>query len=281
MEPKPIQTRCAVIDTPAATIAEGISNLRVVTSSSSTTTTTTTTSSSSSRHIHNDLKRRCPGEALVKIKSSCINYPDLLMLADGYQHKPKFPFTPGLEWSGVVLRVDPSVTNVRPGDRVVGTAKGLSSHLLVEASTLVVFPERLSFSEAASFFVGFNTAYHCLVERANVQAGEWVLVNGATGGMGMAAVLLCRHLGAHVVCTGGTEDKLNSVSKFAGIPSECCLNYRESPQFSSLVKTCTPGNRGVDVVFDPVGSLVCSLVCVYTPSPGSLAHLLHHDITVH
>lgn len=233
MEPKFTFT-CAILDKPAPTIAKGIDNLRVVQS-------------------QRGLELSNPNEVLVRIRSTCLNYPDLLMLSDQYQHKPTFPFTPGLEWSGIVLRVGTDVTNVRPGDRVLGSGQGLSSHLCVEANSLTLAPSKLSFSEVASFTVGFNTAYHCLVERAKIQRGEWVLINGATGGMGMAAVLLCRHLGAHVVCTGGTNEKLKKISDFADIPWDCCLNYCELTNYAKQAKACTPNGRGVDIVFDPVG----------------------------
>lgn len=191
---------------------------------------------------------------MVTMHATCVNYPDLLMLANMYQHKASFPFTPGLEWAGRVVATGSSVSNVVVGDRVMGSGGGgLSTHLRVDCRSLTLIPERLSYSQAAGYWIGFTTAYHCLVERGQIKKGEWLLVNGGTGGMGMAAILLAKQLGAHIICTGGTDEKLQQVSDFAGIPRKHCINYRRNETYAKAVKACTPNGRGVDLVFDPVG----------------------------
>jgi len=224
----------AIIDRPASTVAEGIEQLHVI--------------------LHPPTTPQLePNQVLLTMHATCINYPDLLMLADGYQHKATFPFTPGLEYAGKITAIGVGVTNFKIGDRVMGNGNGLSSHITVNSNAITTIPNNLSYIQAASFWVGFTTAYHCLIERGNLQKGEWLLVNGGTGGMGMAAILLAKQIGAHVICTGGTDEKLNQVSSFAKVPRSQCINYRTNEKYAKLVKACTPNGRGVDVVFDPVG----------------------------
>lgn len=229
----------AQLDVPSPTVAEGIRQLRVLTTSAPAT-------------------PLLPHQLVVTIHSTCINYPDLLMLSNDYQHTPSFPFTPGLEWAGEITQVGSSISQYKPGDRVTGTGLGLSTHRILDPTStpLTPIPSNLTYPQAAAFWVGFSTAYHCLVERAQLQKGQWILINGGTGGMGMAAVLLAKHLGAHVICTGGTDVKLQQVATFAGLPLHQCINYTTHPKFAALVKGCTPNSRGVDVVFDPVGGPV-------------------------
>lgn len=231
----PPQQHIAHVIQPSLTVAEGIEQLRVICTSTIT-------------------KQLKPHQLLIHINAACVNYPDLLMIANKYQHKPTFPFTPGMEWAGKVIQVGSSVKAYKPGDRVMGVGGGLAEYKQIHSSSVLsIIPDRLSYTQAASFWVGFTTAYHCLVERGHLKKGEWLLVNGGTGGMGMAAILLARHIGANVICTGGTDEKLLKVSEFANIPFSNCINYNKNEQFSKLVKSKTPNNRGVDIVFDPVG----------------------------
>eukprot|EP00946_MAST-07B_sp_MAST-7B-sp1_P002979 g2979.t1 len=163
-----------------------------------------------------------------------------------------------MEWAGQIIDVgrDAWAAGWRRGDDVMGTGSGLSSVLTVnDHRDLKRMPKTFSYSQGSAFWVGMSTAYHCLVERANLQKGERILINGATGGMGMAAVLLAKKIGAQVYATGGADSKLARVSKFTGIARERFLNYTKHESFSSIVKTQT-NQEGVDVVFDPVGGRV-------------------------
>ena len=176
------------------------------------------------------------------------------MLSNSYQHMPNFPWTPGLEWSGTIINLGEEAHRAgwRVGMNVTGNGSGLSSVIFRDYRELMRMPEAFSYAEAAGFWVGMSTAYHVLVERANLKKNERVLVNGATGGMGMAACLLAKKIGAHVYATGGSDLKLARVAEFAGIPREHCINYTENSNFSSFIKERTNA-QGVDVVFDPVG----------------------------
>src|SRR5580704_19274186 len=137
------------------------------------------------------------GEVLVEVKAASVNFPDLLMTRGEYQHKPPLPFIPGLEMSGVVAKVGEGVDRFKVGDAVVGGARigGFSDMALTFAQGLRPKPERLSFGQAAGFGAAYLTAYVSLVRRAEVEAGEWVLVHGAAGGVGLACVDLARVLG--------------------------------------------------------------------------------------
>lgn len=138
---------------------------------------------------------------------------------------------------------------IRVGDKVIVSGKGLVDETVVHYRACVKMPDTLTFSQGASFTVGYTTAYHCLVERANLKAGERVLIHGATGGMGMAAVHIARAIGARVIGTGGADHKLAVV---ASQGAEHVINYSTHPKFAKVVKELT-GGEGVDVVYDPVG----------------------------
>ena len=231
--------RRAVATTTSSTIKEGISRLKVIEDNCSL----------------KSIEAASPSSVVVEVKASCINYPDLLMLCGKYQHKPSFPFTPGMEWAGTIIKCGEEARRAgwQNGDDVMGSGSGLASVLTVpNYHGLKRIPSSMSYAHAASFWVGFSTAYHCLIERANLQRGEYVLVNGATGGVGMAAVLLAKKVGARVLATGGSDAKLEQLSKFANIEKQHCINYTSHADFSGIVKSKADG-RGVNVVFDPVG----------------------------
>ena len=192
-----------------------------------------------------------PGEALVAVKAACINYPDLLQTVGGYQHKPDLPFTPGQEAAGVVTAVGEGVDEVEVGDRVQ-CGGGMASSILVRASSCWKIPDHYSFTEGATFGTGYGTAYHCLIERGQLQAGETILIHGATGGMGMAAVHIAKAVGATIIATGGSDEKLEIV-KAQGAHHTIC--YETTPGFKGLVKELT-GGKGCDMIFDPVGGAV-------------------------
>eukprot|EP01037_Dinobryon_pediforme_P011594 gene11594-11689_t len=191
-----------------------------------------------------------PGEVRVRVLGASVNFPDLLMTRGGYQFKPPLPFTPGLDFSGEVDAVGDDVEAFRVGDAVVGGARtgGFAEFIVVPAQGLRRKPQRLSFAQAAAFPAAYLTAYVALVRRARIEAGEWILVHGASGGVGLACVDLARHLGAKVIAAGASDEKLGKVADL--YRPDATLNVTGG--FRDAVKTITDG-RGVDVAYDPVG----------------------------
>ncbi|MYG11525.1 MAG: NADPH:quinone oxidoreductase family protein [Gammaproteobacteria bacterium] len=196
-----------------------------------------------------------PGEVRIRLKACAVNFPDLLMIQGKYQFKPPLPFAPGGEAAGDVEAVGSGVEGFREGDAVVTGIRygGFCERVNAPASAVRLKPERLSYAKAASYQTAYLTAYVALVRRGGLQPGETLLVHGATGGVGMAAVDLGKHLGATVIATGGRNDKL-AVVKRRG--ADHVLNYTLADGrlggFREAVKALTDG-RGADVIYDPVG----------------------------
>ena len=196
-----------------------------------------------------------PGEVRVRIKACAVNFPDLLMIQGKYQFKPPLPFAPGGEAAGDVEAVGTGVEGFREGDAVVAGIRhgGFCELVNVPIEALRPKPKRLSYAKAASYQTAYLTAYVALVRRGGLQPGETLLVHGATGGVGMAAVDLGKRLGATVIATGGRDDKL-AVVKRRG--ADHVLNYTLQDGrlggFREAVKALTDG-RGADVIYDPVG----------------------------
>ncbi|VVT13073.1 NADPH:quinone oxidoreductase [Sphingomonas sp. EC-HK361] len=185
-----------------------------------------------------------PGQILIRVRAASLNYPDLLMTRGGYQLKPPLPFTPGMEVAGEVVAGE----GFQGGTRVVAGTRigGFAELVAVDAGSVRVIPENLSFAEAASVGAAYLTAYVALVRLASVQPGEWVLVHGATGGVGLAAVDLAKALGARVIATSRSPEKLAVVrALYAPDATLPASGFREQ------AKALTDG--GVDVAFDPVG----------------------------
>lgn len=202
-----------------------------------------------------------PGQVRVAIRAAGINFPDVLMVAGGYQHKPPLPFVPGMEAAGEVIEAADDVEQWRSGDRVIlrlrpGT---FAEQAVVKPEQLLPLPAAYSFVQGAAFAVGNLTAYHALVDRGRLQAGETALIHGASGGVGMAAVKLAKLLGADVIATGGSDVKL-AVVKAAG--ADHVINIAAGG-FRDTVKALT-GGAGADVIYDPVGGDVFdeSLRCI-------------------
>jgi NADPH2:quinone reductase len=194
------------------------------------------------------------GDVLIKVGAASVNFPDVLMLSAGYQHKPELPFIPGMEGAGTIERVGADVKNWKPGDKVIfGVRPGaMAEYVRVPASgNLMPVPKGWSWAEAAAFRVGATTAYHSLVHRAGLKKREVLLVHGASGGVGMAAVQLGKHLGAQVIATGSDDGKLAVVREQG---ADLVVNLT-STDFVALVKGMTDG-RGADVIYDPVGGEV-------------------------
>jgi len=191
-----------------------------------------------------------PGEVLVRVRAASVNFPDLLMTKGEYQLKPPLPFTPGLDLSGEIAALGEGVTGWKIGDAVVGGARlgGFAEYAVMDPRALKAKPQRLSFAEAAAYGAAYLTAYVALVRRARVQPGEWVLVNGAAGGVGLAAVDMAKALGARVIAASASDEKLAVVaSEYA---PDAVVNVTGG--FREKVKEIT-GGRGADVIYDPVG----------------------------
>ncbi|MEZ5987125.1 MAG: NADPH:quinone oxidoreductase family protein [Hyphomonas sp.] len=189
------------------------------------------------------------GEVLVRVKAAGVNFPDLLMSQEKYQFKPDLPFTLGMECAGVIEAVGDGVTDWVPGDEIIGGNKtgAYAEYAVLPAAGLSRKPSRFSFAEAAAFPAAYLTAYVALVRRANLQPGETLLVHGASGGVGMAAVDVGKLLGATVIATSGSDAKLDKVLAYG---ADYAINASQG--FRDKVKTLTHG-RGADVIFDPVG----------------------------
>jgi NADPH:quinone reductase-like Zn-dependent oxidoreductase len=189
------------------------------------------------------------GQVVVRIEAAALNYPDVLIVANKYQVSIPPPFTPGSEYAGTVSAVGDGVTGFRTGDRVFGTAfVGACAQMIsVPPGALQPIPAGVTAAEAAAFGVVYQTAYHALRSVAAVQPGEWVVVLGAAGGVGLAAVELAQMLGGRVLAAASSPAKLD-VCRAAG--AEAVVDY-ESEDLKERIKEITGG--GADVVLDPVG----------------------------
>jgi len=191
-----------------------------------------------------------PGEVVISVKAASVNFPDVLIIQNKYQFKPPLPFSPGSELAGVVKRVGEGVTTVRAGDRVMAftTYGAFAEEVKTEASRLVPMPQKMDFSTGAAFLLTYGTSDHALRDRAELKSGETLLVLGAAGGVGLAAIEIGAALGARVIACASSEDKL-AVCREHG--AQATINYA-AEDLRERVKALTEG-RGVDVVYDPVG----------------------------
>ncbi len=190
------------------------------------------------------------GEVLVQVRAASVNFPDLLMTRGEYQFKPPLPFTPGLDLAGEIVALGDGVTGWKVGDAVVGGARlgGFAECAVLSASALKPKPQRLSFAQAAAYGAAYLTAYVALARRAQVQPGEWVLVHGAAGGVGLAAVDMAKALGARVIAASASDEKLQIVAD--EYEPDAVVNVTGG--FKDQVKAIT-GGAGADVIYDPVG----------------------------
>jgi NADPH2:quinone reductase len=190
------------------------------------------------------------GEVVVSVKAASLNFPDVLIIQNKYQFKPPLPFSPGSELAGVVKEVGDGVKGYKAGDKVMAftTYGAFAEEVKTEANRLLPIPEGMSFTEAAAFVLTYGTTDHALRDRAGLKSGETLLVLGAAGGVGLAAVEVGKALGAKVIACASSEDKL-AVCKSHG--ADATINYA-TEDLREGVKALTDG-RGVDVVYDPVG----------------------------
>jgi NADPH2:quinone reductase len=201
------------------------------------------------------------GEVVLDVEAAGCNFFDILLVQGKYQMKPPFPFIPGAEVAGVVRELGPGVTGVAVGDRVFGglALGAFAERVALPASALHRMPEAMTFPEAAAFPVVYPTSLAALVLRANLRAGETLLVHAAAGGVGIAAVQIGKALGARVIATAGGAEKLE-VARRAG--ADLAIDYSRS-DWVEAVKQAT-GGRGADVIYDPVGGEIFdgSLKCI-------------------
>lgn len=195
---------------------------------------------------------RKSGQLLVRVRAVSLNYPDLLMTRGEYQLKPPLPFTPGMDVAGEVISAEPD-SGFAPGDRVMGGARlgGMAEIAALDLRGVRPIPSQLDFAQAAAFGAAYHTAWVALVELGQLQPGQWVLVHGASGGVGLAAADLAKALGARVIVTSGSTEKLAVVAcEYA--PDAAIL---ATGRFREVVAEAT-GGALADLVFDPVGGEV-------------------------
>lgn len=191
-----------------------------------------------------------PGEVVLTVEAAGVNYPDALMVMGQYQVKPPLPFTPGAEAAGTIAAVGEGITHLRPGQRVAAfTGTGaFAEQLLAPANVVMPLPDGVNTEVAAGLPLAFGTTMHALVDRAGLQPGETLLVLGAAGGVGLAAVMIGKALGTRVIAAASSEDKLALCREHG---SDETLNY-STEDLRERVKALTDG-KGPDVIFDPVG----------------------------
>lgn len=199
-----------------------------------------------------------PGQVVVAVKACAINYPDVLIIEDKYQFRPERPFAPGGEIAGVVESVGAGVTAFAPGDRVIATIGhgGLAEKVAVEAARLYPLPEGRSFEEGSALLLTYATTIHALLDRGHLKEGQTLLVLGAAGGVGLAAIELGKAFGARVVAAVSSEEKA-AACREAG--ADVALVYGRAPfdkeQSKALAEQfkAAVGPAGADVIYDPVG----------------------------
>ncbi len=191
-----------------------------------------------------------PGEAVVSVRAASVNFPDVLIIQNKYQFKPPLPFSPGSELAGVVKEVGAGVAGFRPGDKVIAftTYGAFAEEVKTEAGRLLPMPDGMDFPSAAAFLLTYATSDHALRDRGALRAGETLLVLGAAGGVGLAAIEIGKALGARVIACASSADKL-AVCREHGADEG--IDYA-AQDLRERIKELTDG-RGVDVVYDPVG----------------------------
>lgn len=195
-----------------------------------------------------------PGEVLIEIKAASLNFPDLLIVQNKYQMKPPLPFVPGSEYAGVVAAVGEGVKHLKVGDSVAclsGTG-GFGTHTLAPAALCMPLPAGFPHVDAAAFIMIYATSWHALIDRAQLKAGETVLVLGAAGGVGTAAIQIAKAAGAKVIAAASTDEKC-ALCKQIGADETINYSVDTVPNaFRDRVKALT-GGKGPDVIYDPVG----------------------------
>lgn len=198
-----------------------------------------------------DLQPRA-GEVVIDVKAASVNFPDVLIIENKYQFKPDLPFTPGSEVAGIVRALGEGVTHLRPGMPVVAFTRvgGFAEQALAPADACTPLPEGADFATAAAFTLAYGTSHHAVVDRAALKAGETMLVLGAAGGVGLAAIEIGKVLGARVIAAASSDAKLAVCTEHG---ADATIQY-ERDDLRERIAALTEG-RGPDVVYDPVGGV--------------------------
>lgn len=210
-----------------------------------------------------DSPRPSGGEVKVAVHAAGVNFPDVLIIKGEYQFQPPMPFSPGAEVAGEVIEVGAGVDHVAVGDRVIGMCgwNGFAEEVCVPEAKCLKMPDSMDYATGAAFSMTYGTSYHALVQRGRLAKGEWLLVHGASGGVGTAAVEIGKALGAKIIATGGSDEKLAKLKEAYDV--DHVINYKTTNPFKDEVKKIT-GGSGADVIYDAVGGDVFeqSLRCI-------------------
>jgi len=199
-----------------------------------------------------------PGQVVIDVKAASVNFPDVLIVQNLYQFKPEPPFSPGSEVAGVIKSVGEGVTQVKVGDRVIGSGGfgGFAEELVVEAAKAIAIPDEMPFDEAAAFMLVYGTSYHALKQRAELKPGETILVLGASGGVGLSAIEIAKAMGANVIAAASSQEKVDFCLKHGAdkglVYPRGPLSRDQQKELSNQIKELT-GGLGADVIYDPVG----------------------------
>lgn len=199
----------------------------------------------------------------IRVRACGVNFPDVLIIKGEYQFKPSPPFSPGAEIAGDVVEVGSAVTEFSVGDRVIGMTgwNGFAEQVALTPDKCLKMPDNMDYATGAAFSMTYGTSYHALVQRGRLRSGETLLVHGASGGVGTAAIDIGKALGARIIASGGSDEKLETVKQAYGV--DAVVNYRSEKTWREVVKALTSG-VGADVIYDPVGGDVFeqSLRCI-------------------
>jgi NADPH2:quinone reductase len=193
-----------------------------------------------------------PGQIAIDVKAAGVNFPDVLIVQNKYQFKPDLPFTPGSELAGIVRAIGDGVTNAKPGDKVIAFIGhgAFAQQVLVPSQAIMPMPPDMDFDTAAAITLTYGTSHHAIVDRAQLKAGETMLVLGAAGGVGLAAIEIGKALGARVIAAASSDEKL-AICKEHG--ADLTINYSKE-DLREAIKLATDG-KGPDVIYDPVGGI--------------------------
>lgn len=198
------------------------------------------------------------GQVLLEIHAAAVNFPDVLIIQNLYQFKPDLPFSPGGEVSGRVAKVGAGVKKVKVGDRVIGSCGwgGFAEEIVLDEAKLLPIPDSMDFVTASAFLMTYGTSHHALKNRAEIKPGETLLVLGAAGGVGLAAVELGKAMGARVIAAASTEEKVATAKEHGAddgfVYPTGKLDRAQQKEMSAKIKELT-GGKGADVIYDPVG----------------------------
>ena len=197
----------------------------------------------------------------IEVFAAGVNFPDVLIIQGKYQYKPNFPFSPGSEVAGIVIETGENVRDVKVGDRVMSvTGHGaFAEQICIESSKVTILPESMDYVTAAGVSLTYGTSAYALFQRALIKKNDFVLIHGATGGVGLAAIEISKAVGAKVIATASTGEKLKVAKEYG---ADYCINYTNC-EFKEKVKEIT-NKKGADIIYDPVGGEVFekSLRCI-------------------